>query len=320
MDGKEHEERCASRGEEARAHARYSTDEECTLLLLNHGLPVTARILDLSLEGCRVRTRETWMGKTGRPVEIAFKVNGCVFRFSGMVRWCNSQRMVGIHFENMIARRKEELTEVIEEMAAAAARKQTGNSPDAEPQAPGPVLVEAKAIASPPAAPGAAQTAAAPVFGRTIEAAVAPRPAEAAAPAMETAAPQPAKPRDRRAQSRHEIDSSATIFLIKVASALRGRIIDLSLGGCRIRTDERFPVGIYTRVEVEFHLEGLPFRLGGVIQAIHNRNTVGIRFLDLSERKRQQVQELIDELAQTHAAAAHEEAAPGKTQGLTQSR
>jgi hypothetical protein len=76
----------------------------------------------------------------------------------------------------------------------------------------------------------------------------------------------------------------------------------LSLSGCRIRTDDRFPVGIYTRVETEFRLEGLPFRLGGVIQAIHDCNTVGIRFLDLSERKREQVLGLIGEIEQLRAA------------------
>src|SRR5271157_4040621 len=116
--------------------------------------------------------------------------------------------------------------------------------------------------------------------------------------------PPQAKPdlRDRRDASREAVDTKAVIFLVKIASTLRGRILDLSLSGCRIRTDERFPVGIYTRVETEFCLEGLPFRLGGVIQAIHNRNTVGIRFLDLSDRKRQQVVELIGEIGQLRAA------------------
>ena len=82
---------------------------------------------------------------------------------------------------------------------------------------------------------------------------------------------------------------------------MRCHILDLSLSGCRIRTEERFPVGIYTRVEIEFRLQGLPFRLGGVIQAIHDRNMVGMRFLDLSERKRQQVLDLIDEIEQMRA-------------------
>jgi c-di-GMP-binding flagellar brake protein YcgR len=117
--------------------------------------------------------------------------------------------------------------------------------------------------------------------------------------------------RERREQSRHEVDTSATILLIHVGATLKGRILDLSLNGCRIRTDEHFPVGIYTRVETEFRLEGLPFRLGGVIQAIHDRNTVGIRFLDLSQRKREQVLDLIGEIEEmraAHPAAAEDRA------------
>jgi len=110
--------------------------------------------------------------------------------------------------------------------------------------------------------------------------------------------PPQAKPdlRDRRETSREAVDTTAMIFLVKIASRLRGRILDLSLTGCRIRTDERFPVGIYTRVESEFRLEGLPFRLGGVIQVIHDRHTVGIRFLDMSSRKREQVKQLMEDI------------------------
>ncbi len=106
--------------------------------------------------------------------------------------------------------------------------------------------------------------------------------------------------RERRWESRQEVDTSAEILLVNVGSRLRGRILDLSVGGCRIHTDDRFPVGIYTRVETEFRLDGLSFRLGGVIQHIHDRKTIGIRFLDLSERKRQQVRDLIAEITEAH--------------------
>jgi c-di-GMP-binding flagellar brake protein YcgR len=109
------------------------------------------------------------------------------------------------------------------------------------------------------------------------------------------------------------------VYLVNIASRLSGRILDLSLSGCRIRSDERFPVGIYTRVETEFHLEGLPFRLGGVVQSIHDRHHIGIRFLDMSERKREQVTQLIAEIkemhGETHAeqrwTAKIEESGPG---------
>jgi hypothetical protein len=103
-------------------------------------------------------------------------------------------------------------------------------------------------------------------------------------------------PPERRTHSRLTVDDTSTIILVKVGSRLIGRIIDISIGGCRIRCDDRFPVGIYTRVETEFRIEGLPFRLGGVVQAVHDRHTVGIRFLDMSPRKREQLEQLIQEI------------------------
>jgi c-di-GMP-binding flagellar brake protein YcgR len=103
-------------------------------------------------------------------------------------------------------------------------------------------------------------------------------------------------PPERRTHSRLVVDDTSTIILVKVGSRLIGRIIDISIGGCRIRCAEPFPVGIYTRVETEFRIEGLPFRLGGVVQAIHDHHTVGIRFLDISPRKREQVEQLVEEI------------------------
>lgn len=329
MDGNKDGERLAIQGQERRAHPRYSVDEECLLLLVNHGMPVKARMVELSMEGCRVRTAEPFPAKAGRTVEVSFKVKGFAFRFCGVVRWSDGHQIAGIHFENMIPRRKVELAEVIDEMAAVlAARKQTLDQVVVKPNTPSPSPPQPTVIAAEPARPVkpaepslAQKTAAAPAADiRAPEASNPPKMETSIAGKMGPAAPHSAKPRDRRTQSRHEVDTTATILLVKVASALRGRIVDLSLGGCRIHTDKKFPVGIYTRVEVEFHLQGLPFRLGGVIQAIHNRNTVGIRLLDLSERKRQQVLELIDELDEMRAETGHDEESPRHDRGLAESR
>jgi hypothetical protein len=97
-------------------------------------------------------------------------------------------------------------------------------------------------------------------------------------------------------EPRLHVDTSAVIHLISLVADLHGHIVDISTGGCRIRTERRFPVGIFRRVEVEFRIEGLPFRLGGVTQAIYDPFNVGIRFLDLSDRKREQLLQLIDEM------------------------
>lgn len=106
------------------------------------------------------------------------------------------------------------------------------------------------------------------------------------------------EPRERRIGRREPVDTSAVIHLIKIGSKMRGQILDLSLGGCRIRTNDRFPVGIYTRVETEFRLHGQAVLLAGVIQAVHDRHQVGVRFLDVSERKRDQLVSLIEELGE----------------------
>jgi hypothetical protein len=96
--------------------------------------------------------------------------------------------------------------------------------------------------------------------------------------------------------ARHAVDSDASVFLLDLRSLIKGRIVDVSLSGCCIRSTERFPVGIFRRVEVEFRLGGMPFRLGGVVQSVHDRFTIGIRLLDLSDRKREQLATLIEEL------------------------
>ena len=103
---------------------------------------------------------------------------------------------------------------------------------------------------------------------------------------------------ERRSDPRYSVDNQATVHFIDVRAQITGRIVDVSMSGCRIRTKERFPVGIYRRVETEFKVDGLAFRLGGVVQALHDRFTVGIRFLDLSARKREQLALLIEEIAE----------------------
>jgi hypothetical protein len=103
---------------------------------------------------------------------------------------------------------------------------------------------------------------------------------------------------ERRTGARRAVDTSAMIHLIKVGSKIRGHILDLSPGGCRIRTTDRFPLGIYTRVETEFRLQGQTVLVGGVVQAVYERDQIGIRFLDVSQRKRDQLVELIEELGE----------------------
>lgn len=276
---------------EHRDHSRYPVDEEAVVAFAGNNKLQAARIVDLSQEGCRVRSKERLAFRSGWPVEVSFKVSGVVFEFSGVLQWADSGSLMGVHFVNVNPRRVVELAQVICEMEAGEKPRTETESRVVVDQAGAERTDQQRGIES--AGQGGN------CGGGTGEEHPMAQPAKAAAGAEPPAA-HAAVPRYRRGSARHDVDTSASILLVNVGSTLRGRILDLSLGGCRIRTDERFPVGIYTRVETEFRLEGLPFRLGGVIQAIHDRNTVGIRFLDLSERKRQQVLDLIGEIEELH--------------------
>jgi hypothetical protein len=292
MEACENRELLAARQLERRSDLRYSVDEDSVVLFVGHGVPQEARLVDLSQEGCRLRTTEPVLARVRLPVEVFFNVDGVSFRFRGVLQWTDGHRLIGVRFVNIIPQRMVELANIVcgmEKTAAVRAdavnllvaeyetSKRTGREAmeravDRNPQ----LMAEARTEL-----PEAARQVA-PIFM-----------AEDAQPASHSRAG-----RDRRQQSRHEVSSSATILLVNIGSTLRGHILDLSVTGCRISTDERFPAGIYTRVETEFRLEDLPLRLGGVIQSIYDRNTVGIRFLDLNDREREQVMGLIGEIEQ----------------------
>ena len=318
-------------GPERRLTPRLPVEGPASLLVLKHDYEVLCRVTDLSLGGCRIETQSSFVAGISVRVEVSFTVRGLVFRFNGVTQWTARQHLVGIRFVDVTARRREELAEIlheVEQQYAAKAAEQAAEKVAAEaqvaealeedaapvePELQAPALQVGDLTPQVEAEPGAgcasgdhAETGSclAGSAGHGGSSPCGAAVASSQAPDMEP--PKPVK-LERRAQSRHEVDTSAAIYLIKIGSKIGGRIVDLSLGGCRIRAHERFPVGIYTRVEAEFRLEGLPFRLAGVIQAVHDQERlhVGIRFLNVSDRKREQVEQLIAEIEEMHKWQKH---------------
>jgi hypothetical protein len=81
--------------------------------------------------------------------------------------------------------------------------------------------------------------------------------------------------------------------------ALSGGLIDLSLGGCTVRTTRPFGGEVNDPVEVDFAMHGLHFLIGGVTQAIYDSLSIGIQFNPMSGRKREGLALLILELCAT---------------------
>jgi len=289
MDVDERSGSSAADASNRRASPRLPVEGQATLLLLKNELRIPCRVADLSMGGCRIQTEKAFQVRPPARVEVSFTVRGLVFRFNGITQWTDGKRHVGIRFDAMIARRRTELAEILTELAELQAAKEAREAQEeqaARKRAEAVEQAEREALAE---VPPSLNPSVPEVSGDATG------PSNEASPAIDKPVTAGTK-RERRAQARFEVESSAVIYCVRTGLTLRGSIQDLSLGGCCIRIDERFQMGIYTRVEVEFVIEHEPFRLGGVTQSIHGEQQVGIRFIDLSERKRWQIGQLIEEI------------------------
>jgi len=272
---------------ERRSFPRYAVDCPATITPLAGSGTIKGRMVDLSRGGCRLMMPErVTIGILAR-VEVQFQLRGIAFRVVGVTAGTRTSKSFAVRFLDLPRRREEELSEVLAEVAALAAEGHTEqkSEPAAISRDADPAVAALPAVVRPPAA--------------TLE--------EKDAKAVHRATssqPMPVKAMvDRRASNRHTVDTRVNLILVKGAIRMTGQILNLSLGGCRVRTDERFNVGIYTRLEAEFYLHGLPFRVGGVSQAILDKNTIGVRFLDMSDRRRNQLSELMAEIAEAEAGS-----------------
>lgn len=268
---------------ERRAHPRHTVDCPVRISLLNGGGEVSGRITNLSLGGCLISPENRLTIGTQARIEVSFRLRGIAFRMAGVTVSTRNPGAFAIRFLHVPAQRQQELAAVLDEEAIGNATIQAAESPKS---------TKAKPEVSVAAATGmklVTETPSPISQEQVLETSV----------AVDRSAPAAAK--ERRSSSRHPVDTRANLLLVKTGITMAGRILNLSLGGCQIRMEERFNVGIYVRVETEFFLHGLPFRIGGVSQAIIDKFTIGIRFLDMSERRRHQLAELIEEIAEAKA-------------------
>lgn len=249
------------------------------------GSKYPCQIVDVSLSGCCVRTEHRFLHGNLANVEIVMPILGMVLRLVGRIQWLTRDNLIGIVFFHASAKSKNQLAGLItclvdqsitdEVKAAVAIAVQTRDTylnvkvpedwlpipaPTADLKAP-PKLAERPA--SPPPAPRSQKPVQAGEAGSLI--------VEAGA-------------------------WPAILQLLKDNSHIKGAIIGLSKDGCSFQSSKPFTEGTQIRVEVDFHMRGLPFLLGGVIADVRDKKTAEIRFHELSHRKRAELAEIIEEI------------------------
>jgi hypothetical protein len=80
---------------------------------------------------------------------------------------------------------------------------------------------------------------------------------------------------------------------------LSGKILDLSLGGCRV--DTTVPIECGARAEIVVHVNSASFRAVGEVRGIRGNSEAGIEFVYLSRGGKDLLADLVAELARLQA-------------------
>lgn len=104
--------------------------------------------------------------------------------------------------------------------------------------------------------------------------------------------------RDRRRHTRFHCGGEAEVRSLSSGIVARGKIANLSLGGCCIEVGISHSFRKDEAAEMTFSVRQFPLRVQGVIRQAHCGQALGVEFTMLSERGKRQLQELIQELAE----------------------
>ena len=249
------------------------------------GTKFPCEIIDVSISGCCIRTESRFAAGNLANVEIVLPILGMILRMVGTIQWLTRDNLIGIRFFHASARSKNQLaalltclvdTSAAEEVKAAVAVAVMSEITDLD-------------VELPELPPQISKLSPASIEHREHPEHHEPAPAKSPAEKVGYGS------EDGVRLARDE-EWPAALRLLKDNSQIAGAIVGLSLDGCSIRTAEPFKAGIQIRVEVDFQMRGLPFRLAGVTENVHERHIVDMRFLEMSARKRGELAEIIEEL------------------------
>ncbi len=235
-------------------------------------------IIDVSLSGCCVRTESQFSPGSLANVEVILPILGMVLRMVGTTQWVTRDNLIGVRFMHGSARSKNQLAGLLTCLADVSAAAEVKAAIVAAARAPGPSL----------AVQFAEETPEAPISQQIPDEAESPAPRPTAANSVFSG--------PSGVQCQEDDEWPATLRFLKDASLHKGVLAGLSAEGCCLRTSKPYIGGIYLRVEVDFQMRGLPFRLGGVVENVHDHHTIDVRFLEMSSRKREELGEVIEEL------------------------
>lgn len=102
---------------------------------------------------------------------------------------------------------------------------------------------------------------------------------------------------ERRQHTRYAVDAWAEVMVKDGRMLFRGRVLDLSVGGCYVETEARLRLAPGTLVEMVFRLNDEVFRCDATSRMIRTKGA-GFLFSNLDAKVQMELERLIRELSE----------------------
>jgi c-di-GMP-binding flagellar brake protein YcgR len=103
---------------------------------------------------------------------------------------------------------------------------------------------------------------------------------------------------ERRRHTRYAVDAWAEVMVQDGRMLFRGRVLDISVGGCYIETEARLRLAPGTPVEMVFRLNDDVFRCEATSRMVRTRGA-GFLFEGMDAKTQMELERLIRELSET---------------------
>jgi len=100
---------------------------------------------------------------------------------------------------------------------------------------------------------------------------------------------------ERRVHTRYAVDAWAEVLVKDGTMLFRGRVLDVSVGGCYIETEAKLKLAPGTPVEMVFRMNDGVFRCDAMSRMVRTRGA-GFLFANLDARMQRELGKLIQEL------------------------
>jgi c-di-GMP-binding flagellar brake protein YcgR len=100
---------------------------------------------------------------------------------------------------------------------------------------------------------------------------------------------------ERRKHTRYAVDAWAEVMVKDGTMLFRGRVLDVSAGGCYVETEARLRLALGTPVEMVFRVNDQVFQCDATIRMMRTKGA-GFLFSNLDARVRTELDRLVSEL------------------------